>query len=69
MAKGDELVKFITQQVVTYIDTPKEVRKQAKESSKEQRENWQTRWFGMLPMSIRMLIGRFPNKKGTPPEA
>lgn len=69
MAKGDELVKLIIQQVVTYIDTPKEVRKQAKESSKEQRENWQTRWFGMLPMSISMLIDRIPNKKGTPPEA
>jgi hypothetical protein len=28
MAKSDDLVKYITQQVVTYIDTPKEVRQQ-----------------------------------------
>ncbi|MNI68781.1 hypothetical protein D3C73_1244930 [compost metagenome] len=56
MAHGDDLVKFITQQVVTYIETPKEVRQQAKVSSKEQRESWTVRWFGMIPMSIRMGV-------------
>jgi ribonuclease PH len=63
MAKSDDLVKYITQQVVTYIDTPKEVRQQAKASIKEQREGWQTRWFGMLPLAARMLFGRTKSKK------
>jgi hypothetical protein len=68
MAKGDELVKFITEQVVTYIETPKEVRKQAKQSSKQHKESWQTRWFGMLPLAIRMLIQQARKSKGTPPQ-
>ncbi|UJF31519.1 YqzE family protein [Paenibacillus hexagrammi] len=56
MAKSDDLVKFITQQVITYIETPKDVRRQVRASSKEQREAWQTRWFGMIPLSTKMLI-------------
>ncbi|SDO30265.1 YqzE-like protein [Paenibacillus sp. yr247] len=63
MAKSDELVKYITQQVVTYIDTPRDVRQQAKAMNKEQRENWQTRWFGMLPLAARMLIDQVKPKK------
>ncbi|GGI46339.1 hypothetical protein GCM10008018_16600 [Paenibacillus marchantiophytorum] len=76
MAKSDELVKYITQQVVTYIDTPKNVRQQAKAINKEQREDWQTRWFGMLPLAARMMLkqakpkkqaGPSPNKKPSKP--
>ncbi|MCY9670581.1 YqzE family protein [Paenibacillus alginolyticus] len=63
MAKSDDLVKYITQQVVTYIETPKEVRQQVKAMSKEQRESWQTRWFGMLPLATRMLIDQVKPKK------
>lgn len=66
MAKSDELVKFITQQVVTYIETPRDVRRQAKATSREQREHWQTRWFGMLPLAARMLIDQTRGRKGTP---
>ena len=58
MAKSDDLVKYITQQVATYIDTPKEVRQQAKASKKVQKEDWKTKWFGMLPLAVRMLFGR-----------
>jgi hypothetical protein len=53
---GEDLVKFITEQVVTYMETPKEDRKQAKEDTKAQRESWQTRWFGLIPLAIRMLM-------------
>lgn len=63
MAKSDDLVKYITQQVVTYIDTPRDVRQQAKAMHKEQREHWQTRWFGMMPLATRMLIDQFKIKK------
>ncbi|UKS23937.1 YqzE family protein [Paenibacillus sp. HWE-109] len=63
MAKSDELVKYITQQVVTYIDTPKDVRQQAKAINKEQREDWQTRWFGMLPLAARMMLEQVKPKK------
>lgn len=63
MAKSNDLVKYITQQVVTYIETPREVRQQVKAISKEQRESWQTRWFGMLPLATRMLIDQAKPKK------
>ena len=48
MAKGDELVKYITVQVVEYFNTTPE-RKQQKKAAKEP---WQTRWFGMLPLAV-----------------
>lgn len=54
MAKSDELVKYVTQQVVKYMDTPKEVRKQVRADRKVGRESWQNRWFGMLPFALRM---------------
>ncbi|NMO95342.1 YqzE family protein [Paenibacillus lemnae] len=49
MASSDELIKYITQRVVRYIDTPKEIRK-----SKPKRETWSTRWFGMIPFSMSL---------------
>ncbi|WP_138751980.1 YqzE family protein [Paenibacillus sinopodophylli] len=52
MAKGDEYVKYITEQFVNYIETPREERKQTRMSAKARREPWLTRWFGLGPMSI-----------------
>lgn len=46
--KGDELVKYITERVVTYMETPKDVRKQ----NKQLREPWVLRWFGYAPYSM-----------------
>jgi hypothetical protein len=57
MAKSDELVKYITQRVVEYIDTPKEVRKEHKQAAKaREREPQLQRWFGMIPDSIRIWL-------------
>lgn len=69
MAKGsDELVKFIAERVMTFIETPREVRKQAKANQKDRREDWQIRWFGLLPLAVRMAIEQ-ARKKRTPPKA
>lgn len=51
MAKSDEYVKFVTQQFITYMETPREERKQTR---KARREPWLTRWFGWGPMSIML---------------
>lgn len=64
MAKSDELVKYVTQQVVKYIETPKEVRKQVKAGKKESRESWQYRWFGMLPLALRMWTEPLRRNRG-----
>ncbi|MGO4545726.1 YqzE family protein [Paenibacillus sp. 2TAB23] len=52
MAKGDEYVKYMAEQFVAYIETPREERKQTRTSAKARREPWLTRWFGWGPMSI-----------------
>ncbi|MCI3920930.1 YqzE family protein [Paenibacillus sp. TRM 82003] len=61
MAKAEDIVKYVTQKVVEYIDTPSDARKERRRS--KQREPWTTRWFGMIPMSISMLLGTHKRKK------
>ncbi|WP_018750664.1 YqzE family protein [Paenibacillus sanguinis] len=56
MAKGDELVKYITERVVDYVETPREVRR---ERSKP-REPWTQRWFGMIPFSLSLWAKELP---------
>lgn len=52
MAGGKELVKYMAEKFVAYVETPSEERKQAKTSAKANREHWLTRWFGWGPMSL-----------------
>jgi hypothetical protein len=52
MANGHDLIKYMTVEIVNYIDTPKDERKQAKASAKATREHWLTRWFGWGPTSV-----------------
>jgi hypothetical protein len=47
-----EYLKYLTKRFVEYVETPGEVRRQRKEN----REDWMTRWFGVIPVSIRMLL-------------
>ncbi|MNJ35394.1 YqzE family protein [Paenibacillus bouchesdurhonensis] len=58
MAKGDELVKYITERVVDYMETPKDVRR----IRVKEKEPWSRRWFGMIPFSLGMLLGQVANK-------
>lgn len=69
MAKSDELVKYIAQQVTRYIDTPKETRVQSRLERRQSRptEAWQMRWFGMLPMALKLWTSGIRKKKETPP--
>ncbi|WP_059045744.1 YqzE family protein [Paenibacillus rubinfantis] len=59
MAKGDELVKYITERVVDYVEMPREVRR---ERSKV-KEPWTRRWFGMIPFSLSLWAGQLPKPK------
>lgn len=52
--KGEELLKYLTERVVTYMETPRGERKRQSQS----REQWSSRWFGMIPMSLRIWAGR-----------
>lgn len=50
---SNDIVKYLTQEFVRYIDTPKENRK------KKQKESWTSRWFGMIPMSFKVFWGKW----------
>lgn len=50
--KGNDLIKYITEQLVQYIEMPVESRKQARSSAKANREHWLTRWFGWGPAGL-----------------
>ncbi|GAA4710040.1 YqzE family protein [Brevibacillus fulvus] len=46
-----EYLKFLTKEVVSYMALPPETRSQRKTA----REQWTSRWFGAIPMSIKLL--------------
>ncbi|OZB96789.1 YqzE family protein [Paenibacillus sp. XY044] len=58
MASGDELVKYITERVVSYMETPKEERRKQK-----YKEPWTVKWFGMIPFSLSQLGGGAADKR------
>jgi hypothetical protein len=58
--KGVELVQYIAEKVVHYMDTPKEERKQ---SRRHRKEAWQSRWFGVIPFALSMWLEQRKKKK------
>jgi hypothetical protein len=64
--KSEDLIKYITEQVITYIETPAEIRKENRKSMRSQKEAWSSKWFGMVPFAIQMWVSGRRNKKRTP---
>lgn len=60
MDSGKDYLKYLTERIVRYVDTPRNERKMARTTSKE---TWQYRWFGMLPVSFRVWADRFDRKR------
>jgi hypothetical protein len=65
MAKSEDLVKYITQQVVTYMDMPSDVRKQQRQERRtiRQKTPWIYRWFGMAPLWLRLWFKQKRQKR------
>jgi YqzE-like protein len=61
--KTNDYVKYMTQQFVTYIDSPKEERKQKREMKKSEKEAFVNRWFGVLPLGVSLMYRRYKEKK------
>lgn len=49
---SEDFVKYLTEKLVRFIDTPKEKRREERPN----RERWSHRWFGMIPFSIKMMF-------------
>jgi YqzE-like protein len=52
----NDYVKYMTQQLVRYMDTPKEERKAKKSIRKTERSPFANRWFGILPFAVMFFI-------------
>ncbi|PYI56518.1 YqzE family protein [Paenibacillus flagellatus] len=50
--KTDDYIKYLTERVVAYMDTPPDVRKEQRSRLKSSRAPWYVRWFGMVPVSV-----------------
>lgn len=54
--KTNDYVKYVTQQFVSYVDTPSEQRKAKKEERKANQLPFAYRWFGLIPFAISQLF-------------
>ncbi|MBW7474333.1 YqzE family protein [Paenibacillus oenotherae] len=52
--KSEELIKYMTVQVVQYMETSQEDRRHNRKKAKAAREPWLTRWFGIAPLGITL---------------
>ena len=51
----NDYVRFVTQQFVSYMDAPKEDRKQKKEQRRAEKEPFMNKWFGVMPLSAALF--------------
>ncbi|MFD3447751.1 YqzE family protein [Microbacteriaceae bacterium 4G12] len=51
----NDYVKFVTQQFVSYMDSPKQDRKQRRVQRRQEKEPFLIRWFGVLPLGTVLL--------------
>ncbi|MBZ5749719.1 MULTISPECIES: YqzE family protein [Metabacillus] len=57
----NDYVKYVTQQIVKYMDTPKETRKQQREERKQVETSssyYSNRWLGIIPFSIKLIMNK-----------
>lgn len=52
MASSNDLIKYFTEEIVRYLDTPKDDRK------RKPKEPLANRWFGFLPLALKMWFKR-----------
>ncbi|WP_273130068.1 YqzE family protein [Metabacillus sp. HB246100] len=54
----NDYVKYVTQQLVKFMDTPRETRKKQREERKTELEStfYSNRWFGVLPFAFKLFI-------------
>ncbi|MDA8351972.1 MAG: YqzE family protein [Firmicutes bacterium] len=50
-----DFLKYLVQEMVKYMDTPRDRRREERISRKQQRPSWGVRWFGMVPFGMKMF--------------
>ncbi|MFN7251174.1 MAG: YqzE family protein [Anaerobacillus sp.] len=54
--KTNDYVKYVTQQFVSYVDTPSEKRKEMRQERKANKLPFAYKWFGLLPYAIGQMF-------------
>lgn len=54
--KTNDYVKYVTQQFVSYVDTPSEQRKAQKKERKKNKLPFANRWFGLVPYALGQVF-------------
>ncbi|QHS22741.1 YqzE family protein [Virgibacillus sp. MSP4-1] len=52
---GNEIVKYMTQELTKYMQLPKDEREQRKSRRKNEKSSRSNRYFGMLPAAFKMF--------------
>ncbi|MCL1630379.1 YqzE family protein [Sporolactobacillus sp. CPB3-1] len=60
--KSDEYVRFLTEQFVRYMETPREERKKARMEQKAQRPPLRNQLFGQIPDAIENYVASIRSK-------
>jgi len=58
---GSDLLKYMTERVVKYMDQPKD--EVQEKPAKRSKEPWMTKWFGMAPMGLMVWWGSRADRK------
>ncbi|MEW9677528.1 YqzE family protein [Lentibacillus sp. L22] len=55
---GNDIVKYVTEKAVTYMNTPAEHRrkKRIKDKPKQQANLYSNRWLGVLPFAVKSIM-------------
>lgn len=55
---GNDIVKYMTQELVRKLDMPQEERKKVRELRKSERKTGYNKWFGVIPFGLQMFFQR-----------
>ncbi|WP_424474876.1 YqzE family protein [Oceanobacillus kimchii] len=50
---GNDYLRYMTEQVITYIDLPKEEKQKRRNTHQKKQSLYQSRWFGVLPFTFK----------------
>lgn len=60
---GSEYVKFMTEEIISYLQLSSDEKKRRKEKRKDQMDPPASRWFGILPFALQLLLQQKRNSK------
>ncbi|KAB7708782.1 YqzE family protein [Bacillus aerolatus] len=54
----NEYVKYFMETFLSYLNEPKQVRKEKRQRKQAERSAFSSRWFGLLPWALRQLFNK-----------